>query len=87
MLCGNSGDVSGIEPEAEQERLTRWMQGAWVAFARDPENGLEEFGWPRFKEGEETVARLGVGVGDGVDFVRPEVYGWNCSGVVLAGGQ
>jgi carboxylesterase type B len=87
MLFGNSGDVSGTGPGEEQEKLTRWMQGAWVAFARDPAGGLEELGWPKWKEGEQTVARLGYGNGGGVDFVRPEVYSLSCSSVVLAGGQ
>lgn len=87
MLFGNSGDVSGIEPGAEQGRLTGVMQGAWVAFARDPEKGLEEFGWPMWEEGEEMVVRLGVGGGNRVDFVRGEVYSGGCEGVVLPGGR
>lgn len=87
MLFGNSGDVSGIAPSAEQEELTGVMQSAWVAFARDPRGGLEEFGWPRYEEGEETVIRLGYENSAVVEFVRPEMYSWNCSGVVLAGGQ
>ena len=87
MLFGNSGDVSGIEPSEEQERLTRVMQRAWVEFARDPIRGLEEFGWPQHAEGEETLVRLGYENSDVPDFVRPEVYSWNCSNIVLAGGQ
>ena len=87
MLFGNSGDVSGVAPSEEQERLTGVMQRAWVAFAMDPRGGLEKFGWPRYVEGEETVVRLGYENSAVPDFVRPEVYGRNCSGVVLAGGQ
>ena len=87
MLFGNSGDVSGIEPGDEQERLTVVMQSAWVAFAGDPVHGLEEFGWPKYAEGEETVVRLGYGNGAVPEFVRPEEYSWSCSNVVLAGGQ
>lgn len=87
MLFGNSGDVSGIAPSADQEELTKIMQSAWVAFARDPENGLSEFGWPLYEAGEETMIRLGFENSPEPDFVRPEVYAGNCSGVVLAGGQ
>lgn len=87
MLFGKSGDVSGIAPSAEQEMLTGVMQSAWVAFAGDPHGGLEEFGWPRYAEGEETVVRLGYENSAVPGFVRPEVYRWNCSDVVLAGGQ
>jgi len=87
MQFGNSGDVSGIAPGEEQQELTGVMQRAWVAFARDPRGGLGEFGWPRYEEGERTVVRLGHEKSAVPDFVRPEVYSWNCSGVVLPGGQ
>ncbi|GAB7325729.1 hypothetical protein MBLNU13_g09689t2 [Cladosporium sp. NU13] len=87
MLFGNSGDVSGIAPSKEQDELTGVMRRAWVAFARDPRGGLEKVGWPRFQKGEGTVVRLGEGNRAAVEFVRAEVYSWNCSGVVLAGGQ
>jgi cholinesterase len=87
MLFGNSEDVSGIAVTAAQARLTSLMQKAWVAFADDPVRGLEEFGWPRFAPEEETLVRLGYQNGAVPDFVKREVYSWNCSGVVLVGGQ
>ena len=87
MLFGNSGDVSGIASTDAQLRLTEVMQSAWVAFARDPVGGLAKFGWPMFAPGEETLVRLGYENSVVPDFVRPEVYSWNCSNVVLAGGQ
>jgi cholinesterase len=87
MLFGNSEDVSGIVTIAAQERLTDVMQKAWVAFADDPVNGLEGFGWPRFAPEEETLVRLGYQNSAVPEFVRTEVYSWNCSNVVLAGGQ
>jgi cholinesterase len=87
MLFGNSEDVSGIAASAAQVRLTKVMQDAWVAFANDPANGLSEFGWPRFETGKETLVRLGFENSPEPDFVKPEVYSWNCSGVVLAGGR
>jgi cholinesterase len=87
MLFGNSEDVSGIPASAPQARLTKVMQNAWLAFANDPVNGLSEFGWPRFEPGEKTLVRLGFEGSAEPDFVRPEVYSGNCSGVVLAGGR
>jgi cholinesterase len=78
MLFGNSGDVSGIEPSEEQRRLTGVMQRAWVKFARDSVRG--------FDPEEETLVLLGYQDSAVPDFVRPEVYSWNCSNVVLASG-
>lgn len=40
MVLGNSEDVSGIAPSAEEEELTRVIQHAWAAFAADPADGL-----------------------------------------------
>lgn len=31
-----------------QKDVSRWMQGAWASFARDPANGLTQLGWPRY---------------------------------------
>lgn len=87
MLFGNSEDVSGIAPTAAQVQLTEVMQKAWVAFAEDPTSGLEKYGWPRYAPEEETLVRLGHENRPIPDFVKPEVYSWNCSNVVLAGGQ
>lgn len=87
MLFGNSGDVSGTAPSAAQERLTETMQQAWVAFARDPKKGLKKFGWPEFDLEKKTLIRLGYGNSPKPDFVLPEVYSRNCSGVVLGGAQ
>jgi cholinesterase len=86
-LFGNSEDVSGIAVTAAQARLTEVMQKAWVTFANDPGSGLEVFGWPRFDPEEETLVLLGYQDSAVPDFVRPEVYSWNCSDVVLVGGQ
>jgi carboxylesterase type B len=87
ILFGTSEDVSGIATIATQEQLTEVMQKALVAFADDPVSGLEGFRWPRYAREKETLVRLGCQNSAVPDFVRPEVYSWNCSNVVLAGGQ
>ncbi|KAK4098444.1 alpha/beta-hydrolase [Parathielavia hyrcaniae] len=73
----------------EQERVGRWMRGAWAAFARDPVRGLERYGkgngtgkgkgkgWPRFEEGGETLARIGF-EGREVSFVKGDFYDAGC---------
>ncbi|KAK0542832.1 hypothetical protein OC846_006392 [Tilletia horrida] len=32
----------------QQNAVGLWMQAAWATFARDPQNGLSKFGWPRY---------------------------------------
>ncbi|KZT60898.1 alpha/beta-hydrolase [Calocera cornea HHB12733] len=35
-------------PTSSEIALSSWMQGAWVAFAQDPVNGLTNYGWPSY---------------------------------------
>jgi hypothetical protein len=35
------------------------MQAAWVAFARDPQKGLSNFGWPAYSPTSESLVQLG----------------------------
>ena len=86
-MFGNSEDVTRIPPSAAQLQLTKVMQGAWVSFVNDPENGLSEFDWPQFEPGKKRLVRLGFEISPEPDFVRPEVYSGNCSDEVLAGGR
>lgn len=49
---------SGPDTDAEKE-FSRYMQGAWAAFAKDPAKGLEAYGWPRYAVGTESLVLLG----------------------------
>lgn len=57
MIFGTS-DLLGEDTEAER-KVSEYYQGAWAAFARDPERGLLEYGWPRYVPSEETLVELG----------------------------
>ncbi|KAJ5085969.1 hypothetical protein N7532_010740 [Penicillium argentinense] len=50
----------GFSPPSESlVQTSRYMQGAWVAFAKDPLNGLNEYGWPQFTlKGESTSQQV-----------------------------
>ncbi|KAF8058782.1 carboxylesterase [Lyophyllum atratum] len=39
--------------------LSKFIQGAWVAFARDPQRGLVNMGWPAYSPNTTTLAQLG----------------------------
>ncbi|KAJ4301918.1 hypothetical protein N0V90_004014 [Kalmusia sp. IMI 367209] len=57
VVFGTSS-LSGEDTEREKE-LSKWMQGAWAAFAKDPVGGLEGYGWPRYVQGKDTLVLLG----------------------------
>ncbi|KAF2649768.1 alpha/beta-hydrolase [Lophiostoma macrostomum CBS 122681] len=59
MIFGTS-DLRGPDTEVEA-KLSKYYQSAWAAFARDPEHGLETFGWPLYDPNGETLIKLGVG--------------------------
>ncbi|KAF9012647.1 carboxylesterase [Cyathus striatus] len=48
-----------IPPLPQELALSKYIQSAWVSFARDPENGLTEFGWPLYEPSTPTLIQLG----------------------------
>lgn len=60
----------------EQERFSKYLQGAWAAFGRDPWRGLEEeYGWP---VGNESLVKLAPRGGALSELVDPGVYDGRC---------
>jgi carboxylesterase type B len=57
MIFGTS-DLRGPDTDAEAE-TSKYYQNAWAAFARDPEHGLDAFGWPQYDPSSETLIKLG----------------------------
>lgn len=70
---------SGPDMEAEA-RFSKYIQGAWAAFAKDPEKGLEEYGWPRYQVGNDTLVLLGRN-NQTVDVSNAEEFDAVCEGV------
>lgn len=46
-------------PTSTEVALGKYVQGAWVAFARDPVNGLHNYGWPTFDPTTASLVQLG----------------------------
>ncbi|PVH90118.1 hypothetical protein DM02DRAFT_82951, partial [Periconia macrospinosa] len=64
MIFGTS-DLRG--PNTELEVATsEYYQGAWAAFAKDPEKGLIDYGWPLFDPQKQTLVKLGNGSAEAI---------------------
>jgi len=67
-------------PTLVELALSRYVQGAWVAFARDPARGLLNYGWPRYNPNTSSLALLGNAANaTGVVFGRGQSVDVNCT--------
>lgn len=46
-------------PTATEVALSKYVQRAWVAFARDPAKGLLKYGWPSYDPNASSLVQLG----------------------------
>ncbi|KAG6887715.1 hypothetical protein C0992_011002 [Termitomyces sp. T32_za158] len=46
-------------PSTTEKALSQFVQGAWVAFARNPAQGLVDIGWPQYAPNTNTLAQIG----------------------------
>ncbi|KAF5355167.1 hypothetical protein D9756_005698 [Leucocoprinus leucothites] len=71
-------------PTTDEIALSQFMQSAWVAFARDPANGLRNapFGWPLVNNGGSDVVLLGSKqVPNGAMFVTSGTVDTSCGSI------
>jgi cholinesterase len=67
--------IPGIPPPTEVEyQWGNYIRGAWTRFAKDPERGLNAFGWPRWDPEKPTLIRLGYGNCTGPNQASPISY-------------
>jgi hypothetical protein len=50
---------SGPVPTHREISLSKFIQAAWVSFARDPAQGLVDIGWPRYSSTGAGFAQIG----------------------------
>ncbi|KAE8327297.1 Alpha/Beta hydrolase protein [Aspergillus sergii] len=51
-----------IQPSSSPAEVaaSKYIQGAWVAFAKDPWNGLSNYGWPQFTSQNRSLVNLAL---------------------------
>lgn len=59
IVFGTYNQNTEIPKTQEEIALSKYMQTAWVAFARDPQTGLSNFGWPKYDPNTESLVQLG----------------------------
>jgi carboxylesterase type B len=75
MIFGTS-DLRGADTELEKA-TSKYYQDAWVAFAKDPVNGLVKYGWPKYDPGAETLVKLGNGSAEAI-FAKGDLFDTGC---------
>lgn len=75
MITGNSELVSGIAPVAAGVNLSTTLADRWWSYAADPAEGLtDNFGWPHYRLGEESLGLFGSGDTADIEFVNPAIF-------------
>lgn len=81
MVFGTAQDVSGLPNSAAENATSKYMMGAWAAFARDSKKGLKKYGWPEYETKGKTLVELGYANSPAPKFVEPSTYDAPCPAV------
>ena len=82
LVFGTYNASTFAPPTAAEIALSRYMQSAWVAFARDPAQGLVDFGWPVYAQQAPTLVQLGnAGNATGVVFTEGALLDVTCGAI------
>lgn len=79
LIFGTTDSFSTVNATADEVIFTAYIRGAWVAFAKDPVDGLTGYGWPLYDPAGETLIRLGYDNATGLNVAFPEIYDAGCA--------
>jgi cholinesterase len=73
-------NTAPLVPAATEEQISigDYMRGAWAAFAKDPQKGLETYGWPKYDVTKDTLVRLAFDNITGPNLINPRRYDADC---------
>lgn len=77
-VFGTSADF-GHPNSAQQDAIQKYTMGAWAAFAKDPDNGLKNYGWPQYASTSGQIVRLAYQNMTGPNAVGAQTYDAICT--------
>lgn len=83
MLFNNT-PTSALPDTSEEEAIGAYFRGAWAAFAKDPYNGLDSYGWPQYSADESTLVRLAYDNQTGPNLGIGNEYDGGCQAISAA---
>ncbi|KAI5845481.1 Alpha/Beta hydrolase protein [Tricharina praecox] len=72
------GTFNSAIATSEQIASSKYVQAAWVAFAKNPTRGLARYGWPTYNPYRPTLVRLAVNNTAKASFAMPATYHSAC---------
>ncbi|CZT49302.1 related to acetylcholinesterase precursor [Rhynchosporium secalis] len=86
MVFGTDLEVQNVTGRtAAQEQIGAYMQGAWAAYVKDPEDGLKRYGWPKYDPKSKTLIRLGFENRTSTNLASPADYDFSCPWIFTLG--
>lgn len=55
IVFGTAAQLTGIPDDSAQTVMGPFIRNSWAAFAKDPENGLANLGWPKYDPNSEFL--------------------------------
>jgi hypothetical protein len=77
----NTTPTSSIPDTPDEEAIGVYLRGAYAAFARDPINGLNTYGWPQYSTTDSTLIRLAYKNRTGPNLAIGNMYDIDCVGI------
>ncbi|KAI1373874.1 putative carboxylesterase [Hypoxylon crocopeplum] len=78
-IFGTDLDIQNVMGRTEaQEQIAAYVRGMWAAFAKDPTNGLTEYGLPTYHPLQSTLLRLAYDNATGPNAGYPAQYDIGC---------
>ncbi|XXH00714.1 hypothetical protein Hte_007064 [Hypoxylon texense] len=79
MIFGTDLDIQDVVARTQaQEQIGTYVRGMWAAFARDPTNGLTNYGLPNYHPLQSTLVRLAYNNATGPNAALPAQYDIGC---------
>jgi hypothetical protein len=75
-------ETPGVPRTEAEKKIQKYVQGAWVTFAKDPVNGLRSYegGLPQWDPTKKTLVRLAYNNMTGTNLAFPIEYDAACAG-------